>query len=217
MFMTRGSLLRRDPSGTRSVLALSARGACSLKAWSAQCRRLPRTVCQSNVQILWSVRARTCPVLLADREQQQQEQHTLTPAPAQRRAHHCSVCGAARHTHRQACTHSFVHMHMHTHTHTQTHTHHEHAHTHTNTNARQYTQARTDTHRHMHTHKHTDTHACAHIYMHNPTGTHTRAHTHIHAHAFTPTHAYTRTHCARDGLRQFFSVASDAPSRVYQT
>jgi len=32
------------------------------------------------------------------------------------------------------------------------------------------------------------------------------------AHTLTRTHAYARTRCARDGLRQFFSVASDAPA-----
>jgi hypothetical protein len=40
--------------------------------------------------------------LSTDKEQQQQ--HILTPAsakaaPAQRHAHHCSICGAVRHTH----------------------------------------------------------------------------------------------------------------------
>jgi hypothetical protein len=34
------------------------------------------------------------------------------------------------------------------------------------------------------------------------------------AHTLARTHAYARTRCARDGLRQFFSVASDAPALV---
>jgi len=45
-----------------------------------------------------------------------------------------------------------------------------------------------------------------------------RAHTHTctqtRTHTYAHTHAYARTHCARDGLRQFFNVASDAPSLV---
>jgi len=66
--------------------------------------------------------AHTCPVLLADREQK----HIFTPAsanpaPAQCHAHHCSVCGAARHTHRRARTHTHTHVREHTHTHTHTH------------------------------------------------------------------------------------------------
>jgi len=73
--------------------------------------------------------------------------------------------------------------HTRTHTHTYTHTH-AHAHTHTNTNVRECTHART--HIHAQTHRHT--------------------HTHLH------THAYAHTRCARDGLFQFFSVASNAPS-----
>ena len=62
------------------------------------------------------------PALLTDREQQQQ--HVLTPesakdAPVQRHAH-CSVCGAARHTHRRTHTHTHTHTHIHTHIHTHT-------------------------------------------------------------------------------------------------
>ena len=52
------------------------------------------------------------PALLAKREQQQQ--HFLTPAsakaaPAQCHAHHCSICGAVRHTHRGEHTHTHTH------------------------------------------------------------------------------------------------------------
>ena len=96
------------------------------------------------------------PALSIDREKQQQ--HILMPAsakatPAQRHAHHCSICGPQhRHTGVPA--------------HTRTHTH-AHAHTHTNTNARA----------HIHTHKHTGTHARAH------THTHTHIHTYTHTHA----------------------------------
>jgi len=85
----------------------------------------------------------------------------------------------------------------HTHRHTHTHTHmHAHAHTYTNTNARANTLRRAHTHTHAHTHKHTCTRA------HTYTRTNTQAHT----------RAYACTRCARDGLRQFFSVASNAPT-----
>jgi hypothetical protein len=45
-------------------------------------------------------------------------------------------------------------------------------------------------------------------------GTHTGAHTRTHTHTHTYTHTYTHTRCTRDGLRQFFSVASDTPTLV---
>jgi hypothetical protein len=91
--------------------------------------------------------ARTCPILLADREQQQQ--HILTPAstkpastapctPLQRlwgckahaqtctRTHTCTHTCACAHTyeHKRAQKHTgtFTHIHMHTHKHTHTHT-----------------------------------------------------------------------------------------------
>jgi hypothetical protein len=89
------------------------------------------------------------PALSTDREQQQQ--HILTPAsakaaPALRHAHHCSVCGVARHTQ----THTYTHAHAHAHTHTQTrariHTGaHTHRHTHKHTDTRAHTYTRTDT------------------------------------------------------------------------
>ena len=40
-------------------------------------------------------------------------------------------------------------------------------------------------------------------------------HTHRATHAHTRTHAYACTCCARDGLRYFFSIASDAPTLVF--
>jgi hypothetical protein len=60
----------------------------------------------------------------------------------------------------------------------------------------------------MHTHKNTDTRE------HTYTRTNTQAHTCTHAQTLTHTHAYACTRCARNGLRQFFSVASDAPTLV---
>ena len=144
------------------------------------------------------------PALSADREQQQ---HNLTAsakaAPAQCSAHHCSICGAARHTHRRAHTraHACARTHMHTNT-----------------------RARIETGVHMHIHMHTHKHTRAHTYTrtntqaHTRTNTHTHTHTHIHTrariHTHTLKHAYARTRCMRDGLRQLFSVASDAPTLV---
>ena len=60
------------------------------------------------------------------------------------------------------------------------------------------------TYAHTHTHTYTYTHARAHKRPQMPkhTGTH------------TCTHAYVCTRCGRDGLRQTFSVASDAPTLV---
>jgi len=60
------------------------------------------------------------------------------------------------------------------------------------------------THVHAQTHRHTH----AHTYKCPNTQAHTRTHTH------TRTHAYACTCCARDGLLQFFSVASDALALV---
>jgi hypothetical protein len=119
-----------------------------------------------------------------------QQQHILTPAaakavPAQRHAHHCSICGAVRHTH----TNTLTCMRMHIHIQTQAR-----AHTYTRTNIQAHTL--THTHAHAHTHAHTHVHA------------YTCAHTHSHAHM----HIHTR--CARDGLCQLFSIASDAPILV---
>jgi hypothetical protein len=94
--MTRGILLGRDTSGTRSVLAWTVRGhgahnagACCALCVEAELRhRGPDTM--------------LAPALSTDREQQQQ--HILTPASAkdalaQHHAHHFSICGATRHTH----------------------------------------------------------------------------------------------------------------------
>jgi hypothetical protein len=112
--------------------------------------------------------------LTTDREQQ--EQHILTPAsakaaPAQCHAHHCSICGAARHT--QAHTHACVH-------------------TYKYKRAQLLTGAHT--HVHMHTHKHTDTRA--HIQMPKHTA-HTRAHTQTHIHAQSHAHMHMHAHVAR--------------------
>jgi len=109
--------------------------------------------------------AHTCPILLTDREQQQQQQHILTPAsakpvPAQRHVHHFSVCEAARHTHAlthmRACAHKHTRTHMgkHSYTHVHTYTHiHTHAHAHirtqTHANSQAGTHSYTRTHMHM--------------------------------------------------------------------
>jgi hypothetical protein len=144
------------------------------------------------------------PALATDREQQ--KQHILTPASvkdalAQHHANHYSVFGAARHTHIQASTRIRAHIRTPAHTHT-----HAHNYTHTNTHAREHSQARTRMYTSARTN--TQTHARAHIQMPKHTGTHTHTHTH------TRTHAYACTCCARDGLLQFFSVASDALALV---
>ena len=64
------------------------------------------------------------------------------------------------------------------------------------------------THTNTHAHARTHTHAQTHRHIRAHTHTHTLTHTHTHSH----THAYACTRCARDGLRQFFSVASNAPT-----
>jgi hypothetical protein len=135
------------------------------------------------------------PALSTDREQQQQ--HILTPAsakaaPAQRGAstplQH--LWGSKAHAQRNTCTHK------HTHTHTHTHIH-----------------ACACAHTYKHKCARTHTHTCT------RTNTHVRTrinqtHRHTHAPTLSRTRAYACTRCARDGLRQFFSVASDAPSLV---
>jgi len=167
--MTRESLLGRDPSGTRSVLAWTARG-----AWSALCRCLPYTVLKQSSDIVASSGTMLAPALSKDREQQQQ--HILTPAlakaaPAQRHAHHCSICGAVRHTHAHTPTRAHTHTHANTHTHT-------HAHARIHTGAHTYI--------HMRTHQHTGTRTRTH--------THAQTHRHTSAHKHTLVHAYTLTH-----------------------
>jgi len=94
--------------------------------------------------------------------------------------------------------------------------------THTGVPAHTHTCARTHTHARMRTctHIRTQTSVCMHTGEHTQIHRHTRAHANIHTRACarTHTHSHTLTHtcictrCARDGLRQFFSVASDAPS-----
>jgi len=104
----------------------------------------------------------------------QQHQHILTPAsakdaPAQRQAPHCSICGAARRTHRHTHAHMRAHTHIHSHTLTR-------MRTHIQTNAREYTKTRT----------HTFT--CTHTY--------TRARIHVRAHTNTHTCICAHTLCA---------------------
>ena len=103
------------------------------------------------------------PALSTDRDQQQQ--HILMPAsakatPAQRHAHHCSICGPQhRHTGKPAHTRTHVHAHTRTHASARAHTYkHKRAHTYTHTHARAqthgHTRAQTYTHAHMHMHAH---------------------------------------------------------------
>jgi len=115
----------------RSVLAWTG-------AWSAQCR------CKPSSDILPSPNTMLAPALSTDREQQQQ--HFLAPASAKAaHAHHCSICGAVRHTHKGVpAPRTHVHAHTRTHACARMRTH---AHTHTRTHA------------HMHTCTHTHEHA----------------------------------------------------------
>ena len=99
-----------------------------------------------------------------------------------------SAKDAQHHAHHCCVCEAARHTHQastHIRAHTRTHTH-TRMRTYTNTNTRKYSQARTRTYTctNTHTHRHTQTRACA------------------------------CTRCARDGLRQFFSVASDAPTLV---
>ena len=147
------------------------------------------------------------PAFSTDRKQQQQ--HILTPASAKAGCSSTASCtplqnlwGSKRDTHTGTHTRTYAH------THTQ--------HNHTLTRMRM----RTHTYTYMRMHKHTDTRA--HTHTRTNTQTHTRALTHtlIHVHAYTRAHTLSRTHayvctrCACDGLRQFFSVASNAPTLV---
>ena len=59
---------------------------------------------------------------------------------------------------------------------------------------------------------HTGVHA--HTHTHGHAQTHRRTHSHTRTNTHTRTHAYACTCCARDGLLQFFSVASDALALV---
>ena len=103
------------------------------------------------------------PVLLADREQQQQlilTPASAIPAPVQRHEQYCSVCEATRHKR----THTHNHTHTHTHAHMPTHTN---AHEHIQACTRKITGTHTptDTHAHIHTHKHTHAHMHMHAYV----------------------------------------------------
>ena len=76
---------------------------------------------KQSSDILASPGTMLAPALSTDREQQWQ--HILTPISAkailaQRHVHRCSICEAARHTHRRACTHAHTHTHVHSHTRT---------------------------------------------------------------------------------------------------
>jgi len=83
-----------------------------------------------------------------------------------------------------------------------------HTHLHTQTRANTCRRAHAHTLAHAQTHKLTDTRTHTHTYKHPNTQAHTYAQTHTHM------HAYACTCCACDGLRQFFSVASDTPTLV---
>ena len=154
MFSTRGSLIGRDPSGTQYVLHCSQGMERTVQVLAVHC------VLKQSSDILASPGTMLAPALSTDREEQQQ--HILTPAsakaaPAQCHAHHCSICGAVRHT--QACLHTRAHMCTHTHAHAYAQTHrHTRAHTYTRTNAQAH--ARAHTHTHTHAHSHTHAYAC---------------------------------------------------------
>ena len=98
--------------------------------------------------------------------------------------------------------------------------------THTHTHTSKHVQANRNRSAHAHTHAHMQTHTRAYIHKCNNAGSntnnYTRTRTHIHTRTHTQVqtqltgkHAYARTHCACDGLRQFFSVASDAPTLFF--
>jgi hypothetical protein len=174
MFIARGRMLGRDPSGMRSMLAWAV-----CRAWSAQCSACCALYVEASSEssdIVASSGTMLAPALSTDGEQEQQ--HILTPAsaktaPAQRHEHHCSNCGAVRHTH--TGTHAHIHSHAC-------------ACAHAYSRAREYTQVRT--HTYTCTRTNTQTHVHAHIHTHKHTGTHARTHTHVHAN----THAHIRTH-----------------------
>jgi len=92
--------------------------------------------CVRGPGVFQLVNARTCLVLLADREQPQQ---SLQHSPMHTTAAYMVQQGA----HTRAHTHTSTHTHTHTHTHTRTHAH---------------TRTQTHTHTYIHTHIHT----CAH-------------------------------------------------------
>jgi hypothetical protein len=194
--MTRGSLLGQDPSGAQSLLAWTVWG-----AWSAWCRCLLRTVCWSRARHRGQPghQARTCPL---NRWGSAAAAHphacfskgcssTASCAPLQR------LWGCKAHTYRLARTYAHTHALIHIYTRMRTQ-----IHIHTYKHKRVWLLAS------VHTHKHTHKHTHAHTYKRPNTQAHTRAHTH------TRTHAYACTCCARDGLCQSFSVASDAPTLV---
>jgi len=146
--------------------------------------------------------AHTCPL---NREQQQQ--HFLTPisakaAPAQRHAHHCSICGAVSHTQAHTPTHAHTHLHACTHTYK-----HNRARVHTQAHTHTYTCAHTQTR--GHTYKYTCTHTRAHAHLH--------IHARIHAHTHTNSHAHMHIHAQVARVIVNFSaslVTSDAPTLV---
>ena len=162
MSMTRGSLLGQDPSRRGSYW--HGLFACHGAHGAGACRAL---CIEAEFRHRGSPGTMLAPVFLKDKEQQQQ--HILPPASAQRHAYHCSICGAIRQTHRR------TRMRTHARTCIQTNTlanknRRAHAHTHAHAQTHRHTRA------HIHTHKHTDTHMRTHTYTH--TCTHTRAHTH---------------------------------------
>ena len=196
------------------MLAWTAHG-----TWSTQYRCLPCTLCvkQSSGIVASPHHARTCPL---NRQGTAAAAHlhacfskgcssTASCTPLQHlwgsKAHTC--------THTHTCAHAYTRKHTHTHACAC-------AHTYNYKLVRIYTQVRTHTQTHMHAHKHRHTHE--HTYTRTNTQAHTRAHTHTHTHTCTRAHTLTRTHayayayactrCARDGLCQFSSVASDAPT-----
>jgi hypothetical protein len=166
------SLLGRDPSGTRSVLARIVCGApcnrsCPLnRQGTAAAAAHPYTSCFSK----------GC-------------SSTVSCTPLQHLLGNKAQTQAHTHTHTRAHTHTHAHTHIHSHACACAHTHtyaHMHAHIHTYKHKRARIRIGVHTHVHMHTHKHTDarvhTHTNAQTHRHTHARTHTHAHMHMHAH-----------------------------------
>ena len=109
-----GTLQERDPFW----LGLFAGHGATLQVLAVYCEL------KQSSDIVASPGTMLAPALSTDREQQQ---HILTPASAkaataQRHAHHCSICGAVKHTHTYTHAHTLTRMRMRTHIHTHKHT-----------------------------------------------------------------------------------------------
>jgi hypothetical protein len=154
--MTRGNLLGRDPSGTRSVLAWTVRGAWSNVAGA--CRVL-RAEAKFRHRGQPRHHACTCPL-----NRQGTAAAALPHACFSKDCSSTASCtplqhlwGSKAHTHIHTCTHTHTHAHAHTHTHAQTH---RHTRVCTHTCARIHECTYTHTHMHMHAHQGCPVRAC---------------------------------------------------------